>query len=267
MKFPQPTLLPYFTAGWPSREGFLAAVRGAARAGCPAFEVGIPFTDPMADGPVIQRTSQAALEAGIDFGAALKLTAEAVRQSGLPAIAMTYCNLVYSRGLEDSFGSLAEAGVKGLILPDLSLEEGEPFEAAARKSGLDLIYLCAPTTPDQRISLLAERTSGFLYLVSLRGVTGERKELSSDLEDLLRRVRARCNKPILVGFGVSRPDQAAFISQRCHGVVVGSALLSRIDEMDPDAIEVGVQTYLGELLGAMKSSGTATAAQVAPLTE
>lgn len=251
MNIPKSTVLPYFTAGWPDAETFVAAVRGAAKAGCPAFEVGIPFSDPVADGPVIQKTSQAALDAGVTFEKALEFTARAVKEAGIPAIAMTYCNMVYSRGLHKAFGELAAAGVEGLILPDLPLEEGAPFEAAARQAGLELIYLCAPTTPDDRIVELAEKTSGFLYLVSLKGVTGERKELSDDLSGLLDRVTARCEKPVLVGFGISRPDQAAFIGERCHGVVVGSALLSRVGEMEPASVETGVAEYLGSLVKAM----------------
>ena len=255
MKFPQPTLLPYFTAGWPNPTAFIAAVRGAAAAGCPAFEVGIPFSDPVADGPVIQKSSQQALDAGINFDRALELTRAAVEESGIPAIAMTYCNLVYSRGLQVSFERMAAAGIRGLILPDLPLEEGEPFEAAARAAGLDLIYLCAPTTPEARISELARRTSGFLYLVSLRGVTGARQELADDLEELLGRVTERCReKPVLVGFGVSRPDQAAYIAQRCGGVVVGSALLQHLAELPSGQEEAGVCEFLGSMQQAMAGS-------------
>ena len=206
----------------------------------------------MADGPVIQKTSQEALESGIDFERALALTAQAVEQAGIPAIAMTYCNLVYSRGLDKAFASLAGAGVKGLILPDLPLEEGAEFEREAVRAGLDLIYLCSPTTPDERISQLAERTSGFLYLVSLRGVTGARAELAEDLTELITRVSSRCEKPILVGFGVSRPDQAAFIAAHCQGVVVGSALLTRIQSMNPQQVETGVKQCLGEMLVALQ---------------
>jgi tryptophan synthase alpha chain len=245
------TLLPYFTAGWPSPEGFLEGVCGAARAGCKAFEVGIPFSDPVADGPVIQMTSSQALEAGMTWKRSLELTAEAVRRSGIPAIAMTYCNLLYSAGLEQAMQQLAQAGVAGLIVPDLTVEEGEPFEQSAAAAGLDLIYLVAPTTPEDRIGLLAQRSRGFLYMVSVRGVTGERQELPADLSAQIDKVVERCPIPVLVGFGVSTPAQARQISDHCHGVIVGSALLRKLVDQSPSECGAICESYLGSLLGAM----------------
>lgn len=250
---PKATVLPYFTAGWPTPDTFLAAVRGAAAAGCPAFEVGIPFTDPMADGPVIQKTSKEALDNGINFKRALELTRQAVDQSGIPAIAMTYCNVVYSQGLESSFQQLREAGVQGVILPDLTLEESQPFQAAATANQISLIFLSAPTTPDERVKTIADRTSGFLYLVSLKGVTGGRSELPNDLLDNVRKAVALCSKPVLVGFGISKPEQVRQLAPHCHGVVVGSALLTHLESLSPDNIETGVRDFLAPLVGAAQS--------------
>ena len=249
----RPCLLPYFTAGWPTPEAFVESVCGAARAGCNAFEVGIPFTDPVADGPVIQRTSTAALEAGIDWTEALRLTAEATRRSGLPAIAMTYCNPLYSLGLDRSMQQLSEAGCRGLIVPDLTAEEGEPFESAALGAGLDLVYLVAPTTPNARVEWLAQRSRGFLYLVSVRGVTGARTDLPADLVEQIQRVKQRSRLPVLVGFGISTPGQAASVAAHSDGVIVGSALLRAIGESPVDQAGSVTQAFLQEMLKAMGS--------------
>lgn len=258
LKLPKPSLLPYFTAGWPDPEAFVACVEAAARAGCPAFEVGIPFTDPVADGPVIQLTSHQALQAGIGWERALELTARASRCSGLPAIAMTYANLLYARGLESAHRQLAEAGCQALIVPDLTVEEGAPFEKAAQAAGLDLVYLVAPTTPDGRLSLLARRSRGFLYLVSLRGVTGARTDLPDDLNVYIERVKHHSRLPVLVGFGISTPLQAAAVAERADGAIVGSALLRAIAEAGPEQAGATTLDFLRAMVSAMAlaSSGS-----------
>jgi tryptophan synthase alpha chain len=246
-----PCLLPYFTAGWPDPEAFVASVLAAAESGCAAFEVGIPFSDPVADGPVIQKTSSQALAAGIDWREALRLTRLAVDASGLAAIAMTYCNPLYALGLEKACGELAQAGCRGLIVPDLTLEEGEPMERAATAAGLDLIYLVAPTTPDARVAEIAERSHGFVYLVSLRGVTGARQELPSDLIQQIQRVKARTDMPVLVGFGISTPDQAASVAAQGAGVIVGSALLRAIGEVTTEQAGTITREFLSRMVKAM----------------
>ncbi|MBX3167134.1 MAG: tryptophan synthase subunit alpha [Candidatus Eremiobacteraeota bacterium] len=244
-------LLPYFTAGWPDPEAFVASVRGAAASGCSAFEVGIPFSDPVADGPIIQRTSSQALQAGIHWPEALRLTRQAVDGSGLAAIAMTYCNPLYALGLERACAELAAAGCRGLIVPDLTLEEGEPMEKAAAAAGLDLVYLVAPTTPDARVSEIARRSRGFVYLVSLRGVTGARQELPADLVQQIQRVRERAELPIMVGFGISTPDQAAAVAAQGAGVIVGSALLRAIGEAPPERAGEVTREFLSQMVRAM----------------
>lgn len=246
MNLQPPILLPYLTAGWPSEDGFLQAVRGAARAGCSAFEVGIPFSDPIADGPVIQKTSQEALDAGMTPERALRLTKRAVDETGLPAIAMTYVNLVHRD--PHFLRKLVDHGVQGLILPDLPLEEADLVPADA---GLDLVHLCAPTTPPERRRLLAEATRGFLYLVSVAGVTGARTELPADLEELIDDVKRHATVPVCVGFGISTPEQAARVAARADGVIVGSALLRHIEAHQAD-IEKAVADYLGSLRLAME---------------
>ncbi|MBN9419287.1 tryptophan synthase subunit alpha [bacterium SCN 62-11] len=246
------SLLPYFTAGWPSPESFVASVQAAAESGCPAFEVGIPFTDPVADGPVIQRTSSQALEAGVNWREALRLTGLAVQKSGIPAIAMTYCNPLYALGLERACQELAQAGCRGLIVPDLTLEEGEPMEKAATAAGLDLIYLVAPTTPDDRVEEIVRRSRGFVYLVSLRGVTGARQELPEDLMDQVRRVKKSAELPVMVGFGISTPAQAASVAAQGAGVIVGSALLRAIGEAAPERAGEVTREFLSQMVQAMR---------------
>jgi len=240
-------LLPYLTAGWPSPAGFLAAARGVRAAGCTALEVGIPFSDPVADGPVIQATSQAALEAGIDWTRSLELMGQASQETGLELIAMTYTNLLWRQGLDRACQQLVESGTRGLILPDLPLEEGEPVESACARHGLELIYLAAPTTPQHRMAELARRTRRFLYLVSLRGVTGARNELPTELAELITRARAVAQTPVYVGFGISTPEQAAWVGARADGVIVGSALLRHMQNVGEERLEEEVAAFLSRL--------------------
>lgn len=226
-------IVPYFTAGWPDPPGFLEAVEGAARAGCTLFEVGIPFSDPVADGPVIQRTSTEALAMGMTVERSLQLTAMAVERSGMPAVAMTYANLVFRPGPERFCAELKAAGGVGLIVPDLPMEEAESLEKATGQAGLDLIYLATPTTRPERMAELARRTRRFLYLVSVRGVTGGRSELPADLDELIERAVKVAQTPVYVGFGVSTREQVQQILKRAQGVIVGSALLQKLETEDP----------------------------------
>ena len=237
-------VLPYFTAGWPRPDAFLEAVAGAAEAGCPAFEVGIPFTDPVADGPVIQRTSKEALESGITVHQALELTKQASERSGLPAIAMTYANLVFKN---DLYAKLADAGVRGLILPDVPLEESAPFQKKANAVGIDYIHLCAPTTPMERVKRLAEETQRFLYLVSLKGVTGA--EMPADVVERIQQVKTVCDKPLLVGFGVSTPEHVARLTRYADGVIVGSALLQQLESWAKTRdVRARTREYLSQMM-------------------
>jgi tryptophan synthase alpha chain len=226
---PERAVIPYLTAGWPSEDAFVQAAVAARKAGCPLFEVGIPFTDPVADGPMIQRSSQQALESGVTVEKALELTARATRESGLPAVAMTYANLVYRRGYQRFCQDLSKAGGVGLIVPDLPLEEADELDAASACEGIDLIYLVTPTTPPERMAQLGERSRGFLYLVSVRGVTGRRGELPPELDSLIEQAVERSKVPVCVGFGISTAEQVKRVTARARGVIVGSALLERLE--------------------------------------
>jgi tryptophan synthase alpha chain len=247
----RPALIPYLTAGWPSPPAFLEAVAAAARAGCPLFEVGFPFSDPVADGPVIQRTSHQALQAGMTVGRCLELTRQATQQTGLPAVVMTYVNLVYHHGPQDFCRQAAAAGARGLIVADLPIEEGEPFERAAAQAGLDLVYLCAPTTPAPRRALIARRSRGFVYLVSVSGTTGEKDRLPEDLEPLIAELRQVSPWPVCVGFGISTPQMAARVARVADGVIVGSALLRRLEGRAD--VGAAVEEFLGSLQAAIRA--------------
>ncbi|MCA9792176.1 MAG: tryptophan synthase subunit alpha [Candidatus Eremiobacteraeota bacterium] len=251
MKFQTPTLIPYLTAGWPDEEGFLAAVRGVKKAGCELFEVGFPFSDPVADGPTVQKTSSQALARGVGLEESLTLTAKATSQTGLPAVVMTYANMVFFPGVEVFCRRIAEAGAQGLIVPDLPLEEAAELEKHCAAAGVELVQMCAPTTPPERARELGRHTRGFLYLVSVVGVTGARTELPTELEGLIQRVKAECQAPVCVGFGISTPAQAARVAGLADGVVVGSALLRHIESLDPGGIEAGVADFLGQMRQAM----------------
>lgn len=251
-----PAVIPFLTCGWPSPEGFLASVDGLAEAGCPYFEVGFPFSDPIADGPTIQLTSSEALEAGINLEKCFELTKKATEKSGLPAVAMTYANLVFYLGVDVFCARLKEAGGVGLIVPDLSFEESEPVREACRKAGLELVSFLAPTTAKPRRAEVAKVAEGFLYLVAVRGVTGGASSAGPELNELISDARAHAQCPVMVGFGVKEPSQVSdIISNGADGAIVGSALLERVrkSEQKPLAIQQTVTDFLSPLVLATKS--------------
>jgi tryptophan synthase alpha chain len=236
-------LVPYVTGGisedWPD------IVRAVADAGADAIEIGIPFSDPVMDGPTIQEASQLALEAGTEPPDVLAELA--TMDAGVPLAVMTYYNLVFRAGDERFASSLAEAGVAGAILPDLPLEESGDWTAAADTHGIETIMLVAPTAPDDRLPLVIERCRGFVYCVGLLGVTGERAELAKSSLELAARVKPLTDKPALVGVGVSTPAQAAEVSEVADGVVVGSALVRVL-------LEGGGPAGAGELVSSFRAA-------------
>jgi len=223
-------LIPYLTVGYPSLQATLELVPALEAAGADIVELGIPFSDPLADGTTIQEASHLSLEAGTTPERCLEV-AERVRQlTHLPLVFMTYYNPVLRYGLEAFCAASARAGVDGLIVPDLPPEEGGDLEAAARGHGLDLIYLLAPTSPAERVKLVAEHSRGFIYLVSLTGVTGARDRLPPGLGDFVARVRGVATLPLCVGFGISGPESARHAARLADGVIVGSRLLQIIKD-------------------------------------
>jgi tryptophan synthase alpha chain len=245
-----PGLIPYFTAGFPRLDDTPALLAAAERAGCLAAEVGLPFSDPLADGPTIQRTSQRALENGMNVNLALEQVAGARAQgTSLPLALMTYVNPVLSYGQERFTRDAAAAGADALIVPDLPLEEAGRLRAAADAAGLALILLVAPTTPDARLEAACAHASGFVYCVSVTGITGARTEIAQEAMDLLMRVRRVTDLPRALGFGLSSHAHLQALRGHAEGAVVGSALLNAVaaDAGDPaGAAERFLRGMLGE---------------------
>lgn len=248
-----PAIVPFLTCGWPTPELFLAAARGVAAAGCPYFEVGFPFSDPIADGPTIQQTSTEALAAGMNLDKCFALTEQATRETGLPAVAMTYANLVFYQGLERFCQRLQKAGGAGLIVPDLSFEESEPVREACGKVGLELVSFLAPTTAAARRREVAAQAQGFLYLVAVRGVTGGASAAGDELRSLISDAKSVARCPVMVGFGVRSAQQVEeFLASGADGAIVGSALLEKVRaaQQTPAAVEAAVKDFLEPLTAA-----------------
>ncbi len=250
----QKVLVPFFTAGYPDEQTFLALLETAARAGCRVIEIGVPFSDPIADGPVIQESSQQVLAGGMTLRRALELTAEASARTDAALVMMGYVNPLLAMGLEEFAAAARQAGVAGVIVPDTPLEESADVRRALGDQGVALVDLVAPTSSEKRVGRIAAKATGFLYLVSMTGVTGAGLAPGRQVADLVARVRRRTDLPLYVGFGVSRADQAAAIVQHADGVIIGSALI-RLIQAAPSGAEAvtRVEAFLGECLQAMNS--------------
>ncbi len=244
-------LIPFVPAGWPTPVACREALRLAERIGADVVEVGIPFSDPLADGPTIQRAFQAVLERGMTVGGVFDLVREAAL--GVPVVLMTYLNPVLAYGVERFLAEAERAGVSGLLCTDLPAGAAPGIEDTVVASSLDLIRLVAPTTPDARIAAALAGASGFVYLISRLGVTGARADAPPDLERHLRRVRAVTTLPVVVGFGIGTPGQAAAAARSADGVVVGSALVEALGAGGLPAAE----QLLAGLVGALRVRGAA----------
>lgn len=221
----RPLVIPYLTAGFPDKTETVPLLEALVRGGADAIELGLPFSDPLADGPVIQRTSQEALRAGIDHRQILTLVREFRKQSEVPLVVMGYLNPILAYGAEQFFSDAVDAGVDGMIIPDVPPEEAGPYLGPAQKAGLSWMFLAAPTSSDQRLQEIDGASSDLSYCVSVTGVTGVRKSLPADIAEYLSRASRVMKKPFVVGFGISTLDQIAQVSPPAVGVVVGSALL------------------------------------------
>jgi tryptophan synthase alpha chain len=223
-------LVGYITTGYPDIETTVKAAEVLAENGCDILELGIPFSDPLADGATIQKASHAALMCGVTPQACLETAKTISERTEMPLVFMTYYNPILKYGLEDFCHSCVHAGVNGLIVPDLPPEEGKELEIVSKQNNIDLIYLLAPTSTDSRMKTAAERSRGFIYLVSLTGVTGARKDLSPELGKFVKRVRSKTAKPLCVGFGISTEEQAVQAVQEADGVIIGSKLIQLMEE-------------------------------------
>lgn len=219
--------MPYLTLGYPNLETSLACIQAAVEAGADLIELGVPFSDPLADGPVIQRSTQVALENGITTRKCLELVAE-LRKRGvtIPLILMGYYNPIYAYGLAAYAREAANAGADGFIVPDLPLEEAADLEAASAENDLALIPMLAPTSTLARIEKATAHANGFIYLVSVTGVTGERSGMATGLKAFVGRVKESARVPVAVGFGISTPAQAAEVGKIADGVIIGSAVIT-----------------------------------------
>lgn len=231
-------LMPYLMGGFPSIEASIAVGEACAAAGADLVELGVPFSDPLADGPVIHAAGTAALRAGATVDGVLGV-AQALAPR-LPVVIMCYANIVLARGAREFAGALAQRGVSGLIVPDLPLEEAPSVLAACDEAGVALVPLVAPTTPDDRLRAIAARARGFLYTVSLTGTTGERAALAETFADTVARARSFSPVPVALGFGIATPEQAAEAANAgADGVIVGSRLVREAAGADDPAAAVG----------------------------
>ncbi|HET6404111.1 MAG TPA: tryptophan synthase subunit alpha [Candidatus Thermoplasmatota archaeon] len=244
----RPALVGYVMAGDPDTTRHLEYARAVLRE-ADVLEIGVPFSDPVADGPTIERAAVRAIQRGAKLADALALARALRAESDKPLVLMTYYNPVHRYGLERFARDAAAAGVDGVILPDVPLEESERPGAELAKVGIDLVQLASPATPPERLARLAKATRGFLYLVSMYGVTGARKDLPPETLDLVRRTKAACAgvTPFAVGFGVSEPSHVATLRDAgADGVVVGSAIVGRIEKGEPpDAVAAYVRSLRG----------------------
>ncbi len=251
----QAALVPYLTAGDPDLDATRQFLRGFAASGADLIELGVPFSDPMADGPVLQRSAARALASGTTLVRVLELVAEMRREIDTPIVLFGYYNPLFRYGVERIARDAAAAGIDGFLCVDLPPEEAHDLHAAARAADLDLIAMLAPTTPLPRAKRIAAAATGFLYFVSVLGVTGARSELPPELPGLVAAIRSVTALPIGVGFGVQSPEQAAWVAGFADAVVVGSAIARIIEETPRDAMETRVADFVGRLAAAMRAAG------------
>ena len=221
-------LVAYLMAGHPHKKRSIDVGKRLAASGIAALEIGIPHSDPLADGPMIQRAGQVALEQGMTVAGALEVAA-AVATEGVPVVLMTYINPVLSYDPRRFAAEAAQAGVAGVIVPDLPIEEAEPVAGWLRSASLDTVFMVAPTTPPDRISAIASHTTGFVYCVTVTGITGARKELPEGMPSLLAEVKKRTLLPVAAGFGISRQDHLKALRGHADAAVVGSAIVDEIE--------------------------------------
>lgn len=247
-------LVAYITAGDPSLDATREIVLAAAGAGADVIELGVPFSDPLADGPTIQRASERALRAGTTLAKVLDLVAQIRKQSQVPLLLFGYYNPIFQMGLEKFATTAAKAGADGALITDLTPEEAGDYRAAMRAQNLDTVFLAAPTTTSERFAQIAAASSGFLYLVSRTGVTGAREALPEDLPALVRRARAATKLPLAVGFGISLPGHISVLGGLADAAVVGSALMQEIEKApSPTAAVNAVAERIRLLKGAARS--------------
>ncbi len=248
----RPALITYLTAGDPSLDRTPSLVAALERGGADLIELGVPFSDPIADGPVIQRASERALRAGATLRGVLEIARRIRRDSAIPLLLFTYLNPALRYGLDALARDAVAAGIDGCLLTDLSVEEAGDYIGAMRRHGLDTVFLAAPTSTPERLRLVARYSTGFVYLVSRTGVTGERASLSDSVAPLVRAMREITDLPLAVGFGISKPEHAAAVGAIADGVVIGSAFVRIVEEgAGGPALEQRLEELARALAGAL----------------
>jgi tryptophan synthase alpha chain len=247
----------YIGAGDPNVAATISLGLEFDRIGVDVLELGMPFSDPLADGLVNQLAAQRGLESGTTPAKVLEAVTQIRAKSSIPVVLYVYFNLVHRRGLREFIRDAAKAGVDGLLILDLPPEESENYESLMREAGLCVIYLIAPTTPDERISLIARRATGFIYYVSREGVTGMQQKVSDTISSMTGKIRQNSQLPIAVGFGISNPEQAAAVAQNAEAIVIGSAIVNQIAEhgRSPDLVDK-VSAFVSPLVEAVKPAQT-----------
>ncbi len=240
--------IPFITCGDPDLFTTAEAVREAVRNGADLIELGIPFSDPTAEGPVIQGANIRALKGGVNTDMIFSFVRGLRQDVTVPLVFMTYANVVFSYGAERFISTCAEIGIDGLILPDIPYEEKDEFLPVCRKYGVDLISLIAPTSAN-RVSMIAKEADGFIYLVSSLGVTGVRSEINTDLQSIVKIIRENTDVPCAIGFGISTPEQAKKMADIADGAIVGSAIVKLLEQYGKDAPK-----YIGEYVKKMKNA-------------
>lgn len=238
----------FITCGDPDLETTANAVRAAVENGADLIELGIPFSDPTAEGPVIQGANLRALEGGVNTDMIFDFVKELRRDVKVPMVFMTYANVVFSYGAEEFISTCSDIGIDGIILPDLPFEEKDDFLPICRKYGVDIISLIAPTS-ENRIAMIAKEAEGFLYIVSSLGVTGARSKIKTDLKAIIEVVRQNTDIPCAIGFGISTPEQAKKMADISDGAIVGSAIIKLLEKYGKDAPK-----YIGEYVKSMKDA-------------
>ena len=246
-------LLPYLTAGLPDTDTSVELFKAMAEAGADGFEIGIPYGDPLMDGPVIAEAGARSLAAGTTIATALEITERVARSTGKPILLMTYTNPVLHHGIDAFMRAAGAIGAAGVIIADLPVEESQPFLEAARSAGLGMALFAAPTTSDGRLERIASARPAFIYGVASLGVTGERTTLSDRAQTLSQRIRSISDVPLVMGVGISTPDQAAAAAGNADGIIVGTALVRRVLDAPsaPEAIS-SVASAVRELAGALR---------------
>jgi len=247
-------LIPFFVLGDPDFDTSLAVIKASIDAGADILELGIPFSDPIADGPTIQKADIRALRAGMNVAKALELIRQVKQYKDIPIGLLMYYNLVYQYGVEKFFNDFHEAGVNSVLIADLSIDDADEITGPASSAGLDTVFMATPVTDTERIKLVASKTTGFIYTVSVLGVTGSREKLSDTVEGLVSKLKGLTDVPVCVGFGISTPEHAASVAKAgADGVIIGSKIVGLIEKNlgDTDKIVAEVSAFLSEVKGAL----------------